>query len=80
MALEHMSALVDMAGTEANSPVALAPPVAVPNKLSRDKVALHAVSVVDAEPSPHLPHSKLAEKIPGTGSLLSATRSAFKKK
>ena len=80
MALEHMAALVDMAGKEVNSPVALATPVAVPNKLPWDKVALHAVSDVDVEPSALPPRSKLAEKIPGTGSLLSATRSAFKKK
>jgi hypothetical protein len=78
MALEHMAALVDLAGKEVNSPTALALPVAAPNKRPRGKVALHAVPVAESASKELPPRAKLSAKIPGTGSFLSATRSAFK--
>lgn len=79
MALEHMAALVDMAGKEVSSRPALAPQVAVPNKRPRGTAALHAVPIAESAPNEPPPCATLSAKVPGTGSFLSATRSAFKK-
>src|SRR5665647_1030028 len=51
MALEHMAALVDMAGKEVSSRPALAPQVAVPNKRPRGTAALHAVPIAESAPN-----------------------------